>query len=87
MSSKRKCRLSPDSVCYICGYYIGTTQLKHKISPGTKLVSANSSYSGMPVGDQDKTWDPHACSTVQKLSVNLGRMVTRKNKVYAICNS
>ena len=67
MSSKRKCRLSPDSFSFaiifrpICGYYIGTKQEKHKISPGTKLVSAYSSYSGMPVGDQDKTWAPHVC--------------------------
>jgi len=61
MSSKRKCRLSPDSFCYIRGYYIGTKQQKHKISPGTKLVSAYISYFGMPVGDQDKTWARHVC--------------------------
>ena len=60
MSSKRKCHLSPDSFCYICGHYIGSKQQKHKISPGTKLVTAYS-YFGMPIGDQDKTWSPHDC--------------------------
>ena len=44
MSSKRKCHLSPDSFCYICGYYIGSKQQKRKISPGTKLVTAHSAY-------------------------------------------
>ena len=61
MSSKRKCRLSPDSFCYICGYYIGSKQQKHKISPGTKLVTAYSAYFGILIGDQDKTWSPHVC--------------------------
>ena len=61
MSSKRKCHLSPDSFRYICGYYIGSKQQKHKISPGTKLVTAYSAYFGMPIGDQDKTWSPHVC--------------------------
>jgi len=64
MSSKRKFRLSPDSFCYICGYYIGIKQQKHKISPGTKLVSAYSSYFVMPVGDQGKTWAPHVCCRI-----------------------
>ena len=61
MSSKRKCRLSPDLFCCICGYYIGSKQQKHKISPGTKLVTAYSAYFGMPIGDQDKTWSPPIC--------------------------
>ena len=52
MSSKRKCRLSPDSFCYICGYYIGSKQQKHKISPGTKLVIAYSAYSSGTKGGQ-----------------------------------
>ena len=75
MSSKRKCRLSPDSFCYICRYYIGSPdsfcyicryyigskQQKHKISPGKKLVTAYSAYFGMPIGDQDKAWSPRVC--------------------------
>ena len=55
MSLKRKCHLSPDLFCYICGYYISSKQQKHKISPYTKLVTAYSGYFGMPIGDQDKT--------------------------------
>ena len=61
MSSKRKCRLSPDSFCYICGYYIGSEHQKHKISRGTKLVTVYSAYFGMPIDNQEKTWSPHVC--------------------------
>ena len=84
MSSKRKCCLSPDSFCCICGYYIGSKQQKHKISPGTKLVTAYSAYFGIPIGDQDKAWSPYIC---WKLSVDVERMAERQNKVYAICYS
>ena len=61
MSSKRKCRLSPHSFCFICGYYIGSKQQNHKISRGTKLVPACSAYFGMPIDNQDKTWSSHVC--------------------------
>ena len=40
---------------------LGSKQQKHKISLGTKLVTAYSAYFGMPIGDQDKTWSPRVC--------------------------
>ena len=61
MSSKRKCRLSPNSFYYVCEYYIGSKQQKRKISPGMKLVTAYSAYFGVTIGDQDKTGSPHVC--------------------------
>jgi len=38
MSLKRACRLSPDCFCYVCGYYISPTQVKHKIMHETKFL-------------------------------------------------
>ena len=86
MSSKRKCHLSPDSFCYICGYYIGSKQQKHKISPGMKLVTAYSAYFGIPIGDQDKTWSPHVfCRSCR--STLEGWLRGEIKCMYAICNA
>ena len=61
MSSKRKCRLSPDLFCYICEYCLGSKQQKHKISRGTKLVTEYSAYFDMSIGDKGKTWSSYVC--------------------------
>ena len=60
-SSSRICKLSPDSFCYVCGYYIGPKQVKSAITLGTKFAKAYHAYFGMPIGDQDKSWAPHFC--------------------------
>ena len=62
MSSKWKCRLSPDSFCYICGYYIGFKQQKHK-----KLVFGHEACHCIQCllwhdyRRPRKTWSPHVC--------------------------
>lgn len=61
MSSSRVCKMSPNSFCYICGFYLGTKTVKHDIAIGTKLCDAYLAYFGMPIGDQDKSWAPHVC--------------------------
>jgi hypothetical protein len=59
MANRRACKLSPDSFCYICGYYIAAKQAKHTFTNGSKLCVAYNAYFGIPVGDEDKTWAPH----------------------------
>lgn len=59
MSSSRICKLSPDSFCYVCGHYIGPSQVKYKICINNKFCEAYNGYFGMPMGDQDKPWAPH----------------------------
>ena len=55
----RGCENSPDTFCYVCGYYIGKKQVLHKIVRGAKVWIAYRLYFGMPMGDQDKPWAPH----------------------------
>jgi len=91
MSSKRKCRLSPDSFSFaiifrpICGYYIGTKQQKHKILPERNL----SLHIVLTLACLSETKTKHGLLmfAVEVVGQPFGRMVTRTNKVYAICNS
>lgn len=61
MTTKRACRLFPDSFCYVCGYYIGPKQIKHRNEPCNKFFIVYEAYFGMPIDDQDKSWSPHVC--------------------------
>ena len=64
MSLSRKCKLSADSFCYVCGLYISLNQVKYKIKLEAKFVFAYESYFGMKISDQDKSWSPHViCGT------------------------
>ena len=54
MASSRNCKLSADSFCYICGYYIGPKQPKHQLLRGTKLWTGYAAYFGIQIGDQDR---------------------------------
>lgn len=55
----RGCRNSPDSFCYVCGFYVGPKHVSHKIVKGAKYWIAYRLYFGMSMGDQDKPWAPH----------------------------
>ncbi|KAJ4425352.1 hypothetical protein ANN_27967 [Periplaneta americana] len=61
MNSRGVCRNSPDSFCYVFGYYISTKQKKHNIRPGTKYFTAHNVYIEVPIRDQDNSWAPHVC--------------------------
>ena len=54
MSLSRKCKLSADSFCYVCGLYISLKQVKYKIKLEAKFVFAYKSYFGMKIGDRIK---------------------------------
>ena len=61
MIPSQNCKLSADSFCYTCGYYIGP---KHQLLRGTKLWTGYTVYFGTQIGDQDKKWAPHvSCGT------------------------
>ena len=60
-TKSRSCHLSPDSFCFVCGYYISPKLTKHPIVQGSKCVIPYEAYFGMPMGDQDKPWEPHVC--------------------------
>ena len=49
----RGCRNSPDSFCYVCGFYVGPKHVSHKIVKGAKYWIAYRLYFGMSMGDQD----------------------------------
>ena len=59
MDTIRKCKLSADSFCYVCGNYIGKKESKKLISSNPRLAYAYEAYFRMPIGDQDKSWAPH----------------------------
>lgn len=59
MSSRRSCKHSADSFCYVCGEFIKTRGKKFSLSSCKKMCEAYNLYFAMPVGDQDKTWAPH----------------------------
>ena len=65
MSLSRKCKLSADSFCYVCGLYISLKQVKYKIKLEAKFVFAYESCFGMKIGDQDKSWSPHVIRYVE----------------------
>ena len=59
MATTRKCKFLPDNFCYVCGEYIGSRQVKHKIVRGTKFCQAYLAYFGVHVQDQNVSWTPH----------------------------
>lgn len=59
MASSRFCKHNPDCFCYVCGVFLGSKAVKHRIKDANNFCLAYSSYFGMPVGDQDKKWAPH----------------------------
>ena len=61
MRVKRPCKISSDCFCYVCGYYVNSRQMKHKIIPETKFFKAYEAYFGMKMSEQDKSWAPHFC--------------------------
>lgn len=57
-SSKRKCKNSPNSFCYICGRFLFDEDYEKR--PITdELCKLYKEYFGDPIGDQDKSWAPH----------------------------
>ena len=64
MASSRKCKLSADCFCYVCGLYVSLKQVKYKINLEAKFAQAYERYFGIKIGDQDKNWAPHViCGT------------------------
>ena len=64
MASSRKCKLSADCFCCVCGLYVSLKQVKYKINLEAKFAQAYERYFGMKIGDQDKNWAPHViCGT------------------------
>ncbi|KAI6646990.1 hypothetical protein LOD99_8989 [Oopsacas minuta] len=57
--ASRQCKNSPDSFCYVCGYYVGDKHVSNKISKEAKYWEAYRLYFGMSIGDQEKAWAPH----------------------------
>ena len=55
-SSIRKCKNKTNSFCYICGIYALPRQ-RRNISLFVKR--AYKAYFQVPLGDQEKNWDPH----------------------------
>lgn len=54
-SSCRHCHDDPDVFCYICD----NCMAKHRFNIGGFTRKAYQAYSGVKVGDQDKSWVPH----------------------------
>lgn len=84
MMSSRSCKLCSDSFCYVCGYYIGPNQAKHKIVSGTKFFIAYHAYFGMAMGDQDKSWAPHYTCGSCRSTLEGWLRGTRKSMPFAI---
>ncbi len=61
MASRRTCKNSPDRFCYTCGKF---TFLTDKKQISDFLKKAYLAYFGMPLGDQDKPWAPHAVCSI-----------------------
>ena len=61
MTSRRCCKNSPNSFCYICGKFTYSSERK-EISDFIKR--AYLAYFGIPLGDQDKPWSPHAVCSI-----------------------
>ncbi|KAI6651196.1 hypothetical protein LOD99_5547 [Oopsacas minuta] len=57
--ASRQCKNSPESFCYVCGYYIGDKHVSNKISKEAKYWEAYRLYFAMSIGDQEKVWAPH----------------------------
>ena len=55
MVSSQGCLHSPNSFCYICGFYIGVKQVKHGIKVTMKFAQAYELYFGIKIGDQNKS--------------------------------
>ena len=61
MATSRKCKISADIFCYICGQFTVKSQ-KRGITPLVR--KAYELYFGCKVGDQDKSFAPHIiCAT------------------------
>jgi hypothetical protein len=84
MASKRACKLSADSFCYICGYYIALKQEKHALFPDSNICKAYAAYFGVPVGDQDKSWAPHYSCGTCRLTLTKWFSGTRNSMPFAI---
>ena len=54
-STRRCCKMKPDSFCYICGKYTFDKQKKNITDFVKKAYLA---YFGVRLGDQDKLWAP-----------------------------
>lgn len=59
LMTTRGCKHNADSFCYVCGVFLSTKSVKHRITEANNFCSAYNAYFGVPVGDQDKNWAPH----------------------------
>lgn len=84
MSSSRNCKLPADTFCYVCGHYIGSKQVKHKIVLGTKFCEAYRAYFGVHVQDQHVTWAPHVTCGSCRSTLEGWLRGTRKCMPFAI---
>lgn len=80
----RKCRNSPDSFCYVCGYYVSSKGVSRHIEKGTKYWMAYRLYFGMPIGDQDKAWAPHVICGSCQVTLEGWLRGSRKSMPFAI---
>lgn len=84
MSESRRCKLPADTFCYVCGHYIGTKQVKHRIVFGTKFCDAYQAYFGVPVGDQNVAWAPHVSCGSCRSTLEGWLRGTRKSMPFAV---
>ena len=59
MALNRGCKHDPDSFCYVCGVFLSTKAIKHKITEANNFANAYYAYFDVVVGDQGKNWAPH----------------------------
>lgn len=79
MSTKRACKHSNNSFCYVCGLYIAPKQVSHRIEMKTKFSEAYFSYFGISIGNQDKPWAPHVtCGSCRSVLEAWYRSMNRK---------
>ena len=84
MSTSRKCKISPNKFCYVCGEYIGARQITHKIVLGTKFCESYHAYFGVHVQDQNVSWAPHVTCGSCRSNLEGWLRGTRKSMPFAI---
>lgn len=83
-TSNRKCKLPTSSFCYVCGYYTGPKQKKHKIVRETKFYVAYEAYFSRLIKNVGKTWVPEFCCGSCRSSLEGWLRGTRKCMPFAV---
>ena len=82
--ASRQCKNSPDSFCYVCGYYISSKEGSRRIEKGRKYYMAYRLYFGVAIGDQDKSWAPHVICGSCRVTLEAWLRGSRKAMPFAI---